>query len=191
VLDNLSSLGRGLDENDNSAQDDLLSWLIRLRYRGYTLLIVHHAGKGGDQRGASRREDLLNTTIKLESAASIHEPGARFKLKFTKTRGGAPNPAELDLHLRRGSNGYFELMMVRDAKPKAALITLRAIFTFRPKTQAKLALHLHKTQVAVSNDCKALRKEGLLAKGVSITAEGLKAIEEQWPGTTGSQGSFI
>lgn len=49
----------GYDENDNSHLDRYLAWLREIRHRGITVLIVHHAGKGGDQRGASRREDIL------------------------------------------------------------------------------------------------------------------------------------
>ena len=36
-------------------------WLLRLRRRGVSVLVVHHAGKNGDQRGISKREDLLDT----------------------------------------------------------------------------------------------------------------------------------
>jgi putative DNA primase/helicase len=63
VLDNLSSLASGLDENDNSALDRILKFLLQLRHAGITFLLVHHANKTGDQRGASRREDLLDTSI--------------------------------------------------------------------------------------------------------------------------------
>jgi putative DNA primase/helicase len=33
------------------------------------LLIVHHTGKGGEQRGTSRREDVLDTSISLRRPA--------------------------------------------------------------------------------------------------------------------------
>ena len=66
VFDNLSSLSGGIDENDNSALDGLLRWLVGIRHLGIAVLLVHHAGKSGTQRGASRREDLLDTSIALE-----------------------------------------------------------------------------------------------------------------------------
>jgi AAA domain len=62
IFDNLSSLRSGVDENDNSALDAFLQWLLALRHKGYAILLIHHAGKGGDQRGASRLEDFLDTT---------------------------------------------------------------------------------------------------------------------------------
>ena len=44
--------------------------LFRNGYSGFavaefSVLIVHHAGKGGQQRGTSRREDVLDTSISL------------------------------------------------------------------------------------------------------------------------------
>lgn len=62
IFDNLSSLRSGVDENDNSALDAFLQWLLALRHKGYAILLIHHAGKGGDQRGASRLEDFLDTS---------------------------------------------------------------------------------------------------------------------------------
>lgn len=35
ILDNLSSLGGGIEENDNSALESQLMWLVRLRHMGY------------------------------------------------------------------------------------------------------------------------------------------------------------
>lgn len=85
ILDNLSSLCRG-DENDNGAQDRFLHWLIRLRHKGLTVLLVHHAGKSGDQRGASRREDPLDTVIKLRKPDGAASQGCSFVWEFTKKR---------------------------------------------------------------------------------------------------------
>ena len=66
IFDNLSSLSGGVDENDNSALDAFLLWLVSLRHAGFAILMIHHAGKSGAQRGASRREDLLDTSIELK-----------------------------------------------------------------------------------------------------------------------------
>jgi RecA-family ATPase len=65
ILDNLSSLGGGIDENDNSVLEQQLKFYLQLRHLGYAVLLVHHAGKSGEQRGASRREDLLDTSMRL------------------------------------------------------------------------------------------------------------------------------
>lgn len=51
-------------------------------------MIVHHAGKGGEQRGTSRREDVLDTSISLRRPGDYTPTeGARFELHFEKARG--------------------------------------------------------------------------------------------------------
>jgi putative DNA primase/helicase len=51
-------------------------------------LLLHHAGKGGDQRGTSAREDVLDTSISLRHPSDYRdEEGCRFEVHFTKHRG--------------------------------------------------------------------------------------------------------
>jgi len=52
-------------ENDSDAWGEIQDRLLRLRRRGISVLIVHHAGKRGGQRGTSRREDVLDTSFSL------------------------------------------------------------------------------------------------------------------------------
>src|SRR5207248_5514203 len=65
-------------------------WLVGLRREDKTTLFIHHTGKPkgkngrGDQRGTSRREDVLNASILLFKR--LDEWG-RFTVEFTKTRG--------------------------------------------------------------------------------------------------------
>jgi putative DNA primase/helicase len=61
---------------------------LRLRRRGISVLIIHHANKIGEQRGTSRREDVLDTSIRLRhpSDYSITQ-GARFEVHIDKGRG--------------------------------------------------------------------------------------------------------
>ena len=49
VLDNLSSLTSVIRDNDAESWNPLQEWLLRLRRRGVSVLIVHHAGKGGER----------------------------------------------------------------------------------------------------------------------------------------------
>lgn len=52
------------------------------------MLFVHHAGKGGQQRGTSRREDVLDTVISLRRPVDYHpDQGAVFEVHFEKARG--------------------------------------------------------------------------------------------------------
>ena len=105
IIDNLSSLSFGADENDNSVQDTFLRWLMGLRHQGYAVLLVHHAGKGGDQRGASRREDFLDTSIRLSKPDIEGGEGAAFKIEFTKERGVKAVPGFLTVALEIGTHG--------------------------------------------------------------------------------------
>ena len=86
ILDNLSSLTTGRDENDNQAASILNAWLVKVRSIGVAVIIVHHAGKSGDQRGASSLEDALNNTILLKRPKDAKERGACFSIMFTKAR---------------------------------------------------------------------------------------------------------
>jgi putative DNA primase/helicase len=88
VLDNLSTLARGLRENEADDWGGLQAWLLGLRRRGKGVLLVHHAGKGGQQRGTSRREDTLDTVIALRRPADYDQSqGARFEVHLEKARG--------------------------------------------------------------------------------------------------------
>ena len=88
ILDNLSSLTATLRENDADGWSPIQQWLLRLRRRGISVLIVHHAGKAGGQRGTSRREDVLDTSISLRHPSDYApEQGARFEVHIEKGRG--------------------------------------------------------------------------------------------------------
>ena len=101
VVDNLACLARHGRENDSESWLPVQSWLLELRRMGKTVILVHHAGKGGAQRGTSSREDILDTVISLRKP-SDYQPseGARVEVHLDKSRGvfgeGA-NPFELTL----------------------------------------------------------------------------------------------
>jgi AAA domain len=104
VLDNLSSLTSVVRDNDAESWGPIQEWLLRLRRRGVSVLIVHHAGKGGEQRGTSRREDVLDTSIALRRPGDYRsEQGARFEVHIEKGRGihgEAAKPFEAQLEVR-------------------------------------------------------------------------------------------
>jgi KaiC/GvpD/RAD55 family RecA-like ATPase len=102
ILDNISCLFSGINEDSKQDWEPINKWLIRLRHRGLTTVLVHHAGKSGQQRGTSGREDSLDTVIQLSLPAG-YDPrdGCHFELNFTKCRsvqGDAVAP--LDAHLQ-------------------------------------------------------------------------------------------
>jgi putative DNA primase/helicase len=88
ILDNLSSLCRSGRENESESWNPLQSWLLNLRKKGISLLFVHHAGKGGNQRGTSKKEDILDTVIVLRKPNDYDQrEGARFEVHYEKARG--------------------------------------------------------------------------------------------------------
>ena len=88
ILDNLSSLTTVIRDNDAESWNPIQSWLLRLRRRGISVLIVHHAGKDGSQRGTSRKEDVLDTSISLRRPSDyMPTQGARFEVHLEKARG--------------------------------------------------------------------------------------------------------
>lgn len=88
ILDNLSTLCRSGKENESESWLPVQEWLLSLRRRGKTVLIIHHNGKNGLQRGTSRREDVLDTVISLTRPSDYKaEQGARVEVHYEKARG--------------------------------------------------------------------------------------------------------
>jgi AAA domain len=88
VVDNISTLSRGGKENEGESWLPVQQWALEQRRAGRSVVFIHHAGKGGQQRGTSRREDVLDTVMSLRTPQD-HEPdqGARFEVHFEKNRG--------------------------------------------------------------------------------------------------------
>jgi hypothetical protein len=93
ILDNVSTLFR-IAENDADEWTAAQAWALALRRRGIAVIFVHHDGKGGLQRGTSKREDVLDTVIQLKNPDGYTPlDGARFEVNFKKSRGFWGNDA--------------------------------------------------------------------------------------------------
>lgn len=187
IFDNLSSLCFGVDENDNTEQEKFFQFLIKLRHLGYAVLVIHHAGKGGDQRGASRKEDIMDTVIKLEEPTPqenrIKHNGAHFILKFTKTRGRTPQPPELDVRLIQGEDGKLEFAFSEvTASTGRTEEILRAIYEHKPNTLNDLAVIMGCGKSNISQLLKPLRNGGLVdGKSLLLTDAGIKRVKLLFP----------
>jgi putative DNA primase/helicase len=106
IIDNLSTLCRSGKENESESWGPVQEWLLHLRRKGISVLIVHHAGKNGAQRGTSKREDVLDTVINLVHPEDYQpDQGARFEVHFEKLRGfvgESAKPFEARLEVRDG-----------------------------------------------------------------------------------------
>lgn len=88
IVDNISTLCRTGRENEAEGWLPVQGWALRQRAAGRSVVFIHHAGKGGAQRGTSRREDVLDTVIALRRPADyVPQDGAVFEVHFEKARG--------------------------------------------------------------------------------------------------------
>jgi putative DNA primase/helicase len=119
ILDNLSTLVRSGRENDGESWLPIQELALKLRKIGKSVLFVHHAGKGGQQRGSSRKEDILDTVITLKRPKDYSpEDGAKFEVHFEKSRGfdgESAKPFQASLIENNGGIGWkVEALEIRD-----------------------------------------------------------------------------
>ena len=117
-IDKMSSLTK-VDELDATSWVSIQDWLFELRKRGIAVLIVHHSGKNGGQRGISKREDILDLVIHLEHSKAGKKTtseddenssfGGKCKVVFEKNRNlGGKQIASFDIALVDKDNGGIE-----------------------------------------------------------------------------------
>lgn len=88
ILDNLSTLVRSGNENEAESWVAVQEWVLGLRKAGKSVIFIHHAGKGGQQRGTSKKEDVLDTVITLKHPKDYSpQDGVKFEIHFEKSRG--------------------------------------------------------------------------------------------------------
>jgi KaiC/GvpD/RAD55 family RecA-like ATPase len=106
LVDNISTLARTGRENEAESWLPVQQWALWQRRYGRSVVFIHHAGKGGAQRGTSRREDVLDSVIALRRPDD-YDPaeGARFQLHYEKSRGFHGNDAK-PFEAALGPNGW-------------------------------------------------------------------------------------
>ncbi len=145
VVDNLSCLMRGGPENEGESWLPVADWALNLRRLGKTVLFVHHDGKGGQQRGTSRKEDVMDVVIQLEHTKDYQaEKDAAFLVKFEKAR-----------HLTGTDARNLEAALVKDEHGKQVWVCKDAELGMSERI---LALHtefpdLNQTEIADELGC--------------------------------------
>ena len=137
ILDNLSTLCAATSESASDAWVPIQNWLLKLRRREIAVLLVHHAGTNGRQRGTSRREDPLDTVIALRRPEDYSpEQGARFEIHFEKLRnrvdGGGAVPFEASVEnvgegIRWSSSDLKPPLLMQAAELFAEGMTVREV----------------------------------------------------------------
>lgn len=124
VVDNISCLCRSGIENEADSWTPVQEWALGLRARKKSVLFVHHAGKGGAQRGTSRREDVLDTVVALRRAGDYSPTcGAAFEVIFEKARGFFGKDAEpLDARMITDVSGLITWVFNRLESTSAAKV---------------------------------------------------------------------
>jgi hypothetical protein len=125
IVDNLSTIARGLRENEADSFGPVQGWLLAQRAAGRSVVLVHHTGKNGGQRGTSRKEDVLDTAVSLSRPPGYSAAeGARFEIRFTKSRGFWGSDAEP--FEARFSDGKWTTAAIVAEDSDEALAALRA-----------------------------------------------------------------
>lgn len=126
ILDNLSCLIHSGDENEAASWVIVQGWLLQLRKLGKTVVFIHHAGKSGQQRGTSKKEDVLDTVIVLKKPKDWSaSDGARFEIHYEKNRGFEGADAKpIEVRLVSNAHGVSEWVFksVEGGKKEEALI---------------------------------------------------------------------
>jgi AAA domain len=92
IFDTLTRCFR-FDTNDPDAWLRVNDFLTDLRAQGYCVLLVHHEGKNGTQRGRTDGDDNLDVSIQLEKPYGWQPgDGLAFKWKYSKVRHGGHLP---------------------------------------------------------------------------------------------------
>lgn len=177
VIDNLASLAPGLDENKRQDWDIINQWLLELRFAGIATILLHHTGKGGQQRGTSAREDNLDCSILLKAPlGQLPEDGAKFICHFSKARVATKDLSRIAdtlFHLRTDEVGRLTWTW-GDVKRETKLELLRLFHEGYNQQDAADVLGISKGRVSQLK--KQAVTEGLLTTSGQLTQAGFKAV---------------
>jgi hypothetical protein len=176
VLDNISSLAPGIDENLKKDWDPINQWFSGLRFSGISTIPIFHVGKKGDQRGTSAHEDNVDTSMILSSPPGYSpEQGVRFVLKFKKTR-----VRNADLHMVSDYEFSFSEVNGRPkwiwkpVKGRTQIDILKLIDAGMKQSEIAKKLRIDKSYVSRIR-ADAIKK-GLLTQKGKLTPQGLHLV---------------
>lgn len=126
ILDNISTLWPESQERQSERSAILSEWFTDLNQRGIWVVWLHHAGKSGEQRGDSEKEDMLSFVLKLRRPANYKpDEQLRVEVHVEKNRHKCLQPRMLmpfEIQLTKGQHGENEWVTrpAKDAQKEAA-----------------------------------------------------------------------
>lgn len=162
IVDNISTLCRNTKENEADSWLPIQEWALKMRASGRSVLFIHHAGKGGNQRGTSKREDILDTVIALKRPDDYKpKDGAVFQIHFEKARGflgSATEPIEVQLATRSdGLQEWITRPVANSSYDQIVSLTNQGV------KQNQIAEQLNLNKSNVSRQIKRAHQEGKIS----------------------------
>jgi putative DNA primase/helicase len=126
------------------------------------VILVHHAGRNGEMRGTSKREDAAFWVLRLDAVDEDKagtDKQTRFISRFTKERNSGKPQAPLEWTFQTGPDGLTTI----SHKVADRLATLRQWIEDGLNTATDIAQEMGVSKGTVSKMAKAAQKAGWLA----------------------------
>ena len=160
ILDNLSTLVQSKNENEAEDWIPVQQWLLSLRKKGISVLLIHHAGKSGQQRGSSKKEDILDTVISIRKPKHWSaSDGAKFEIHFEKNREFDTETFPIEASLKTNASGMLEWTYRELSESSLELISR---FYHDGFTQRNIAKEMNMSLGKVNNLIKRAKREGAI-----------------------------
>lgn len=162
IIDNISCLFRSGGENDAECWQEAQEWALHLRRLGKSILLVHHAGKSGNQRGTSKKEDILDTVITLKQPDDYaSEQGACFEIIFNKARRFSGEDAmSFSVQLTEDSNHKWQWEFIQSTEDQ--LIEDIAAMRNKKFTLEQITTETNQTKSQIETLIKKAKRKGLI-----------------------------
>jgi putative DNA primase/helicase len=119
ILDNLSSLAPGIDENSKMEFDPVNRWLQELRFHKVAVVMTHHVGKSREQRGTTSHEDHVDVSLMIMRPRGYQvEEGCKFICRVDKDRTFVTQGKEFCLQLVEAESGRLEFATIESEDGK-------------------------------------------------------------------------
>jgi DNA-binding MarR family transcriptional regulator len=139
------------------------AWLLDLRRRKIAVVIVHHAGRSGEMRGTSKREDNVFWIIALDDGKKDADDkrGARFISHFTKpSRNTQEEVPAYEWHFVTEANGEVSI----SCKQAQSIEVFRRLIEDGVTECAQIAQEMKVSPATVSRFAKKAIDAGWLRK---------------------------